>query len=135
MARLDPPLPLPLSPAQKRVARSFSGKLEAIGVTLVWREGLALAHSAPAVLVQRKTCSLALLQVCLKQDSNKFNTSSEQEMVQSYLEVSPYYSQRQMTIVKIHNCRLLMLSFFLPSFPGSSSYNKFSVIFNCSCMA
>ena len=130
MARLDPPLPLPLSPAQKRVARSFSGKLEAIGVTLVWREGLALAHSAPAVLVQRKTCSLALLQVCLKQDSNKFNTSSEQEMVQSYLEVS-HFRQRQMTIVKIHNCRLLMLSFFLPSFPGSSSYNKFSVIFCC----
>ena len=75
MARLVPPLSLPLSPAQKRVARSFSGKLEAIGVSLVWREGLALAHSAPAVLVQKKTCSPALLQVCLKLDSNKLKLS------------------------------------------------------------
>lgn len=61
-----PQIPLSLSTAQQRVARSFSGKLEDIGVTLVWREGQVRVSKAPAILLERETCSAALLQVTIE---------------------------------------------------------------------
>ena len=70
MDPLVPPFPLSLSPQQQRVARYFCGKLEAIGVKLVWREGRPVASTAPAVLVGRGLCSAALLQVERHHDFN-----------------------------------------------------------------
>ena len=54
MTAVVPPLPLSLSATQQRVARKLSGKLEAIGVRLQWREGQPMVIELPAILMERE---------------------------------------------------------------------------------
>ena len=63
MTPLHPPLPLSLSDSQQRVARSFPGRLAAIGVQLQWCGGEPTAISLPSLLANRED-RCTLLQVC-----------------------------------------------------------------------